>query len=223
KLTLTTAELKNFMLPIQMGFEIRETQQQQKGSPLTSWCKPVTCQSDLLQSEKRNSSRKDHHKPPGQQQMMPAGGASSSHPWQQTFSSSMPTFPSVSTAAPPIDQSTNVSFPNSIRMPSCPPPHPASKNNSAGHAFAGAKTTFDRARCRHVLPVAFVKPCHCKTPEKRAIDGLQRATFRRLTIDKRRGQNGLRAVVRGLKKDESVKEKRKKASFVIPFSFFVFI
>ncbi|KAJ4838196.1 hypothetical protein Tsubulata_018762 [Turnera subulata] len=64
KLTLTTAELKNFMLPIQMGFEIRETQQQQKGSPLTSWCKPVTCQSDLLQSEKRNSSRKDHHKPP---------------------------------------------------------------------------------------------------------------------------------------------------------------
>ncbi|KAJ4845581.1 hypothetical protein Tsubulata_050599 [Turnera subulata] len=46
----------------------------------------------------------------GQQQMMPTGGASSSHPWQQTFSSSMLTFPSVSTAAPPIDQSTNLTI-----------------------------------------------------------------------------------------------------------------
>ncbi|KAJ4830931.1 hypothetical protein Tsubulata_009153 [Turnera subulata] len=52
----------------------------------------------------------------GQQQMMPTVGASSSHPWQQAFSSSMPTFPSVSTATPPIDRSTNVSFPNSIPL-----------------------------------------------------------------------------------------------------------
>ncbi|KAJ4830830.1 hypothetical protein Tsubulata_041317, partial [Turnera subulata] len=42
----------------------------------------------------------------GQQQMMPTVGASSSQPWQQAVSSSMPTFPSVSTAAPPIDQPT---------------------------------------------------------------------------------------------------------------------
>ncbi|KAJ4828044.1 hypothetical protein Tsubulata_030270 [Turnera subulata] len=69
---------------------------------------------------------------PGQQQTMPAVGASSSHPWQQAFSSSMPTFPSVSTAAPSIDQPTNVNFPTSIPLPSCPPPRPASNNNSVG-------------------------------------------------------------------------------------------
>ncbi|KAJ4834011.1 hypothetical protein Tsubulata_003996 [Turnera subulata] len=68
----------------------------------------------------------------GQQQIMPTVGASSSQPWQQAVSSSMPTFPSVSTAAPPIDQPTYVNFPNSIPMPSGPPPRPTSKNNSAG-------------------------------------------------------------------------------------------
>ncbi|KAJ4850982.1 hypothetical protein Tsubulata_047231, partial [Turnera subulata] len=68
----------------------------------------------------------------GQQQMMPTVGASSSHIWQQPFSSSMPTFPSVSTATPLIDQPANAGFPNPIPMPSCPPPRPSSKNNSAG-------------------------------------------------------------------------------------------